>query len=168
MPGLKARNRVRIAVAVVAAMTVAGLTAAAIEGSAEAAVPARAFNAASLDALATAAHVHPGRVALALVRAAVRATVRETGLSAATVTRDVRTGKTLDQIAGAKHPAVEQDVLALVLQRLNRAVARHRITAQQEQQVLANAKSALDKLMSSDLSKRLHNASRQSNATTSV
>jgi hypothetical protein len=90
----------------------------------------------------------------ALVAGLVRATAKETGLSAATIRQDLKAGQTLNAIAGSKVGAVENDVLNALQTRLDKAVTKGKITKQQEADLLAKAKVRIEKLMSTDLSKR--------------
>jgi hypothetical protein len=98
-------------------------------------------------------HGHP------IVRALVHATAKATGLPVTTVLKDLAAGQTLNQIAGGKAAAVENDALTALQKRLDRAVDRHKITKQQEADLLAKAKTRIEKLMGEDLSKALHGAS---------
>ena len=86
-----------------------------------------------------------------LLLALVRATVKETGLTAKTVRQDLQSGQTLDQIAGSKAGAVETDVLNAITTRLDRARKNGRITQQQETDRLAKAKTRIEMLMSTPL-----------------
>jgi hypothetical protein len=95
----------------------------------------------------TKGHRHP------LVAGLVRATAKETGLSAATIRQDLKAGQTFNAIAGSKAGAVENDVLNALQTRLDKAVAKGKITKQQEADLLAKAKTRIEKLMSTDLSK---------------
>jgi hypothetical protein len=88
-----------------------------------------------------------------LVAALVRATAKETGLSAATVRQDLKAGQTLNAIAASKAGAVENDVLSALRTRLDRAVDAGRITKEPEADRLAKAKVRIAKLMSTDPSK---------------
>ncbi|MBV8195013.1 MAG: hypothetical protein JOY80_05740 [Candidatus Dormibacteraeota bacterium] len=85
--------------------------------------------------------------------AVVRATSRETGLSLQTIREDLRNGETLDQIAGSKASAVENDVLAALKTRLDKAVDAHKITQQQETNRLNLAKQRIESLMEKQLHK---------------
>ena len=88
---------------------------------------------------------------LALRAALVRATAKETGLTPKTVRQDLRSGQTLDQIAGSKAGAVEADVLTALQQRLDAAVTKGTITKDKEADLLAKAKPRIDTLMSSPI-----------------
>ena len=87
----------------------------------------------------------------ALVGALVRATAKETGLSPKTIRQDLRSGQTLNQIAGSKTGDVAHDVLAAVQARLDKAVDSGKITKQQEADRLAKATARIRTLMSSQL-----------------
>ena len=91
---------------------------------------------------------HHGR---ALVLALVRATAKETGLSAKTIRQDLRSGQTLDQVAGAKAGAVAHDVLSAMQTRLDKLVDSGKITKQQETDRLAKATTRIQTLMSTKL-----------------
>ena len=159
------RRGVAVGLAALAATAAIGAAAAISAGSAAGTTQDTALNAAA-DLVATqvaADSTAPSRhrAGVALLRLAIRATLKETGLSRATVIQDLRSGQTLSSIAGSKAGAVESDVLGRVHARLDRAVAAHRITAAQEADRLAAAKTALDKLMSSNLSTRRHQRTAQ-------
>lgn len=91
---------------------------------------------------------HRGR---ALVVALVRATAKETGLSAKTIRQDLRSGQTLDQIAGGKSGDVAHDVLSAIQARLDKLVDSGKITKQQETDRLAKATARIQTLMSTKL-----------------
>ena len=91
---------------------------------------------------------HRGR---ALVLALVRATARETGVSAKTIRQDLRSGQTLDQIAGSKAGAVAHEVLSAIQARLDKLVDSGKITKSQESDRLAKAATRIQTLMSTKL-----------------
>ena len=91
---------------------------------------------------------HDGR---ALVLALVRATAKETGVSAKTVRQDLRSGQTLDQVAGSKADDVAHDVLSAIQARLDKLVDGGKITKQQETDRLARAAARIQTLMSTKL-----------------
>lgn len=101
----------------------------------------------SAGAPATNGH-HRGR---ALVVALIRATAKETGLSAKTVRQDLRSGQTLDQIAGSKAGDVAHDVLSAIQARLDKLVDSGKITKQQETDRLAKAAARIQTVMSTKL-----------------
>jgi hypothetical protein len=151
---LSARRVALGAIAVVATAalgTAAGLSIAAAAPSYQAAV------AVSTDASRSAAS-HAGHAGRGLFRLLMRTTVKDTGLARTTVLADLRAGQTFDQIAGSKKSAVESDVLSTLQTRLSKAVGAHRITQAQADTRLAKAKTALEKLMATNLSGRLGHA----------
>ena len=91
---------------------------------------------------------HQGRM---LVRALIRATAKETGLSLKTIRHDLRSGQTLDQIAGSKAGAVANDALAAIRSRLDAAVSAGKITKAQEATRLAKAPGRIQAVMSTAL-----------------
>ncbi|MGH7685302.1 MAG: hypothetical protein ACREN2_00550 [Candidatus Dormibacteria bacterium] len=137
------------------AATVLTLTGAAAGGAAFAVThtPSAATAAQTLAATtsAGAAPVAGHHAGLALGAALVRATANETGVTPKTVRQDLRSGQTLDQIAGGTAGAVETDVLTALQQRLDAAVTKGTITKEKEADLLAKAKPRLEKLMSSPL-----------------
>jgi len=88
------------------------------------------------------------RIALALYRESVR----ETGLSRATVLKDLLNGETLAQIDGSKAQAVESAVMANITTRLNRAVTNGKITKAQESTLSSAATAGISRLMNLNLS----------------
>jgi hypothetical protein len=78
-----------------------------------------------------------------------------TGQSRDQILAQLRAGKTLDQIAGDKASAIESQVLATLKSRLDERVGAGRLSADAETKLLAAAKTALEKAMSSDLSSRI-------------
>ena len=148
----------KVAITAVALMAAGGATAAAVIP----AVAAPSSTSAPSTAPATPHHgtKTPGRHhGHPLARALVHATAMETGLPVKTVLQDLAAGQTLNQIAGSKASAVENDVLTAMRQRLDRAVDRGKITKQQEEDLLAKAKTRIEKLMGENLSKTFHGAS---------
>ena len=85
-------------------------------------------------------------------------TASVTGLTHDQVLDQLRAGRTLDQIAGSKASTIEQQSLAKLKDRLDRAVQSGRITADRENTMLDKARSMLEKLMSTDLSGRIPGA----------
>jgi hypothetical protein len=90
---------------------------------------------------------HRPALALALVRAAAK----ETGIAPKTIRQDLLSGQTLDQIAGGKAAAVENDVLTALQTRLDKAVNAGKITKDQEANRLAQAKARIETVMSKPL-----------------
>ena len=149
-------RRIAIAASIVT-LAGAGAGAAAVavvhaSGHAPAAGALTASTAASTPSSSASAKGRHHRTALAL--AVVRATARETGLSAKSIRKDLRSGQTLDHIAGGKAGAVEQDVLSALTSRLDTAVAAGKITAAQESSRVAKARTRIETLMSTPLSAR--------------
>jgi hypothetical protein len=99
-------------------------------------------------------HHHP------IAGALVRATVKETGLDRQTVIQRLEAGQTINQIAGSKAGAVENDVLAALQTRLDRAIDHGKITKPQEAALLAKAKTRVEKLMGMNLSSFLTGATK--------
>ncbi|MBV9099428.1 MAG: hypothetical protein JOZ46_12020 [Candidatus Dormibacteraeota bacterium] len=91
----------------------------------------------------------------ALLRLLIRETAKQTGAGRKTVMQDLRSGQTLDQVAGGKASAVAAAALAQVRARLDGAVAAHRITSAQEQKRLSAAQAAIAQLMGENLAARL-------------
>ncbi|MFN2451380.1 MAG: hypothetical protein ABR541_03405 [Candidatus Dormibacteria bacterium] len=82
----------------------------------------------------------------------VRITAKDIGQTPEQVVTQLKAGKTLDQIAGAKAGAVRQDALALAKTRLDRAVSRGRIDGARETALLTKLGQRLDTVMSKNLS----------------
>ena len=128
-------KRVAVTAAAFAVAAVAGIATVAI-------VPALASGAVSNGAADLAATsspsaqaAHPALKALAARRIALalfRTSVQQTGLSRATVLKDLLNGETLAQIDGSKAQAVESAVMAKVTTRLNKAEANGKISKTQE------------------------------------
>lgn len=147
----------RVALGAIAVVATAGLGTAAGLSIAAAAPSYRAAVVTSADASRTAAN-HIGQAGRVVFRLLMRTTVKDTGLARASVMADLRAGQTFNQIAGAKQSAVETDVLSALQARLSKAVAAHRITQAQADSRLAKAKTALEKIMATNLSGRLGHA----------
>jgi hypothetical protein len=92
---------------------------------------------------------------LGAARQVLSIAVKDTGLTQQQILDQLRAGKTLDQIAGDKAQQVEQDALAALKTRLDKAVSSGKLTQDRENTMLDKAKSALEKAMSTDLSKRI-------------
>jgi hypothetical protein len=135
----------RIALAGAGLLTAAGIGAAAIPqviASSPAAAtstspPPKAAAPAAGQKGATAKRKHAG---LALHRELVRLVARQTGLSLKQVRADLKAGKSLDTIAGAKAQAVRDAALDAVTKRLDAARAKGKITQAQETKMLEKAK----------------------------
>ena len=150
-------NARRLALGAIAVVATAGLGTAAGLSIAAAAPSYQAAVVTSADASRSAAN-HIGRAGRVVFRLLMRTTVKDTGLTRATVLADLRAGQTFNQIAGAKKSAVETDVLSALQARLSKAVAAHRITQAQADSRLAKAKTTLETLMATNLSGRLGHA----------
>lgn len=152
---LVSRVGARRVAAVAIALVVAGVGSfAAVSAATSGSTPSAQLAAATVPATGSPAATTPGARKghrHPLLAALVRATVKETGLSAKTVRQDLRSGQTIDQIAGSKASAVESDVISALTTRLDKARQNGRITQQQETSLLARAKTRIEKLMSTPL-----------------
>lgn len=83
----------------------------------------------------------------ALVQRALSMLAKETGQSVASIRTQLASGKSIDDIAGAKAPAIENQILAQLTKLGDRAKAAGRITAAQETTYLAMAKTKVEALM---------------------
>lgn len=84
------------------------------------------------------------------LQALVRASAAYLGLTPVQLRTDLRTGRTLAQVAtvqGKTTAGLEQAIGSAVKSRLDKAVAAGRITASREQQILAGLPARLDKLV---------------------
>ena len=134
--------------AAAAAIGVAGAAGGVLAANAAtAASPVAATLTASTGGGSAAAPAKPAVRAHPFLRALVRATASETGDTVKTIRQDLASGQTLNQIAGSKANAVENDVLARLKTRLDKLVAAHRITQAQEDKRLAAAKTRIEALM---------------------
>ena len=98
---------------------------------------------------------HPALKALAARRIALalfRTSVEQTGLSRATVLKDLLNGETLAQIDGSKTQAVESAVMSKITTRLNKAVTNGKISKTQETTLSSDASAGITKLMNLNLS----------------
>jgi hypothetical protein len=82
-----------------------------------------------------------------LIQHALSLLASQTGQSVASVRSQLEAGKSVDDIAGAKAPAIESSILAQVTKLADRAVSAGRITAAQETAGLAVAKTRIAALM---------------------
>ena len=80
---------------------------------------------------------------------------KDTGLTQQQILDQLRAGRTFDQIAGSKALTVENDLLAALKARLDKAVSGGKLTSDRETAMLAKAKTAIEKAMSSNLSSRI-------------
>jgi hypothetical protein len=83
----------------------------------------------------------------ALMQRALSLLAAQTGQSVASVRSQLQAGKSIDDIAGAKAPAIESAILAQVDKLAARAVAAGKISAAQEATGLAMAKTKVEALM---------------------
>ncbi len=88
-----------------------------------------------------------GARAALLIQRALGLLASDTGQSVASVRSQLEAGKSVDDIAGAKAPAIESSILAQVTKLADRAVSAGRITAAQETAGLAVAKTRIAALM---------------------
>lgn len=88
-----------------------------------------------------------GARAAQLIQRALSLLASQTGQSVASVRSQLEAGKSVDDIAGAKAPAIESSILAQVTKLADRAVSAGRITAAQETAGLAVAKTRIAALM---------------------
>jgi len=88
-----------------------------------------------------------GARAAQLIQRALNLLASQTGQSVASVRSQLEAGKSVDDIAGAKAPAIESSILAEVTKLADRAVSAGRITAAQETAGLAVAKTRIAALM---------------------
>jgi uncharacterized protein (DUF433 family) len=93
--------------------------------------------------------------ALGVAHQVLAIAVKDTGLTQQQILDQLRAGKTFDQIAGSKAQTVENDVLAALKTHLDQAVSSGRMTSDRETAMLAKAKTAIEKAMSSNLSSRI-------------
>lgn len=93
--------------------------------------------------------------ALGIAKQVLAIAVKDTGLTQQQILDQLRAGKTFDQIAGSKAQTVENDLLAALKTRLDKAVSNGKLTQDRENTMLDKAKAAIEKAMSSDLSSRL-------------
>jgi len=140
-------------------LAVTGVTAALLMGSlgagaafafsrpAAATAPSSASVAASDLAFPLAANGKAHRAAFAF-RALVRLVAKDTNQTREAVIAQLKAGKSLDQIAGSKAAAIQQEVLDRLQTRLNDAVKAGKITKDQAAQRLATWKTRLATIMS--------------------
>jgi hypothetical protein len=83
----------------------------------------------------------------ALVARALGMLSRQTGQSVASIRAQLAAGKSVDEIAGAKAPAIEAQILGQLTKLGDRAVKAGKITAAQEASYLALAKTKVTALM---------------------
>jgi len=88
-----------------------------------------------------------GARAALLIQRALSLLASQTGQTVASVRSQLEAGKSVDDIAGAKAPAIASSILAQVTKLADRAVSAGRITAAQETAGLAVAKTRIAALM---------------------
>jgi hypothetical protein len=93
-----------------------------------------------------------------LLQSALGLLASQTGQSVAAVRSQLEAGKSIDDIAGARAPAIESSILAQVTKIAGRAVSAGRITAAQETAGLAIAKTKIEALMAEPGTQLLINA----------
>jgi hypothetical protein len=135
------------------ALALAGISAAAVVTVGSASTPPASAKLTVAQKATKPRASRPLQLAATLRAALVQATVKETGLSLATVRADLRSGKSLDEIAGSKATTVVNDVLAKVQARLQKAVTAGRLTTTAEANELAKVKARLEALMSRQFTK---------------
>lgn len=147
------KRRVALAAAIVA---VTGATAGIVVAAAHTATPAAASP--QVAASSTPSPSPPAgartRARHPLITALVVATAKETGLSITTIRSDLRSGQTLNQVAGSKAGDVENDVLTALRTRLDKAVAGGRLTKDQETARLNAARTRIGTLLAAPLGHR--------------
>jgi hypothetical protein len=82
-----------------------------------------------------------------LLQRALSLIASQTGQSVATVRSELAAGKSVNEIAGAKAPAIESQILAQITKIAARAVSAGKISSAQETSILAIAKTKIDALM---------------------
>jgi hypothetical protein len=85
--------------------------------------------------------------ASALLQRALSLIAAQTGQSVATVRSELAAGKSVNDIAGSKAPAIESAILAQVTKLAGRAVTAGRISSTQEAALLAAARTRLEALL---------------------
>jgi hypothetical protein len=83
----------------------------------------------------------------ALVQHALAMLAAQTGQSVAAVRSQLAAGRSIDEIAGSKAPAIESEILAAITKLADHAVTSGRITAAQEASDLALARTKVAALM---------------------
>jgi hypothetical protein len=112
------------------------------------ATPTSAPSGTTTPAPASAAKGHRGTaVARGALQRALSLIASQTGQSVATVRSELASGKSVNDIAGAKAPAIESQILAQITKLAGRAVSAGKISATQETSLLAMAKTKIEALM---------------------
>jgi hypothetical protein len=99
-----------------------------------------------------------GRRPMQVFQRALTLLAADTGQTVVTVRGELAAGKSVDQIAGAKAPAIESKILAQLTKLAARAVSAGRMTAAQETTGLAMAKTTVAALMAEPGTKLLQDA----------
>jgi hypothetical protein len=111
----------------------------------------------------SAATGHRGTASARLFQRALSLIAAQTGQSVATVHSELGAGKSVNDIAGSKAPAIESAILAQVTKLADRAVAAGKISSTEEASLLAAAKTKLDALMAEPGTQLLADAQRALN-----
>lgn len=120
------------------------------------AIPAKRLDATgSLSCVSGGSKQDPG---LGVLASLVPIVVKDTGQTASQVVDALRSGKTLNDIAGPKAQQVESDAINRLRERLDAAVKAGKITEQQEQQRLDKAKTRLDQVMAQSFAGQIPSA----------
>jgi len=93
--------------------------------------------------------------ALGIAKQVLGIAAKDTGLTQQQILDQLRAGKTFDQIAGGKAQTVENDLLAALKTRLDKAVSSGKLTQDRETSMLDKARTAIEKAMSSNLSSKI-------------
>jgi hypothetical protein len=83
----------------------------------------------------------------AVIQRALGLLASQTGQTVASVRSQLETGKSINDIAGAKAPAIESEILAQVNKLAARALSAGKISAAQESAALATVKTKVEALM---------------------
>jgi hypothetical protein len=96
----------------------------------------------------TGARRAPGATQLArALRQTLTLIAGQIGQSVATIRSELAAGKSVNQIAGAKAPAIESEILSQITKLAGRALGAGKITSAQEGSILATAKTKVAALM---------------------
>jgi hypothetical protein len=95
----------------------------------------------------SAAGGHHGTASARLLQHALNLIATQTGQSVATVRSELAAGRSVNDIAGSKAPAIESTILAQVTKLADHAVAAGKLSSTAEASLLAAAKTKLEALM---------------------
>jgi hypothetical protein len=95
----------------------------------------------------SAARGHHGTASARLLQHALGLIATQTGQSVATVRSELAAGRSVNDIAGSKAPAIESAILTQVTKLADHAVAAGRLSSTAEAPLLAAAKTKLEALM---------------------